>query len=29
VFLGERPSDTGWLGIALVAAGVVVLALRR
>ena len=29
VFLGERPSGTGWLGIALVAAGVVVLALRR
>ncbi len=29
VFLGERPSGTGWLGIALVAAGVVVLALRH
>ena len=28
-FLGERPSAREWLGIALVAAGVVVLALRR
>jgi transporter family protein len=28
-FLGERPSAKDWLGIALVAAGVVVLALRR
>lgn len=29
VFLGERPSGSDWLGIALVAAGVLVLALRR
>ena len=29
VFLGERPSLREWLGIALVAAGVLVLALRR
>lgn len=28
-FLGERPSGREWLGIVLVAAGVVVLALRR
>lgn len=28
-FLGERPSSREWLGIALVAAGVVVLALKR
>ena len=28
VFLGERPSGSDWLGIALVAAGVLVLALR-
>ncbi len=29
VFLGERPSARDWLGIALAAAGVAVLALRR
>ena len=29
VFLGERPSGSDWTGIALVAAGVLVLALRR
>ncbi|MFO7170969.1 MAG: EamA family transporter [Chloroflexota bacterium] len=29
IFLGERPSSREWLGIALVATGVVVLALRR
>jgi transporter family protein len=29
VFLGERPSARDWLGIALIAAGVVTLALRR
>jgi transporter family protein len=29
VFLGERPSATGWLGIALISAGAVLLALRR
>ena len=28
-FLGERPSGRDWLGIALVAAGVVLLALKR
>jgi len=28
-FLGERPSWREWLGIALVSAGVVVLAIRR
>ena len=28
-FLGERPGARGWLGIALVAAGVLVLATRR
>lgn len=28
-FLGERPSGYGWLGIGLVASGVVVLALKR
>lgn len=28
-FLGERPGARGWLGIALVAAGVLVLGLRR
>lgn len=28
-FLGERPSGRDWLGIALVAGGVLVLALRR
>jgi len=29
VFLGERPSATGWLGIALIAAGAVLLALKK
>jgi transporter family protein len=29
VFLGERPSANGWLGIGLIAAGVMVIALRR
>lgn len=29
VFLGERPSATGWLGIALIAAGAVLLAIRK
>ena len=29
LFLGERPSARDWLGIALVAAGVIVLALKR
>ncbi len=29
VFLGERPSGSSWLGIALVAAGVLVLAIKR
>ena len=29
VFLGERPSMTGWLGIALISAGAVLLAVRR
>ena len=29
VFLGERPSASSWLGIALVAAGVLVLAFKR
>ena len=29
VFLGERPSATGWLGIALISAGAVLLAVRR
>lgn len=29
VFLGERPSASGWLGIGLIAAGVMVIALRR
>ena len=29
VFLGERPSEREWLGIVLVAAGVLVLAVRR
>ena len=28
-FLGERPSGRDWLGIAFVAAGVVLLALKR
>lgn len=29
VFLGERPSATGWLGIALIAAGAVLLAIKK
>jgi len=29
VFLGERPSMSGWLGIALIAAGAVILAIKR
>jgi transporter family protein len=29
VFLGERPSLQGWLGIALIAAGAVLIALKR
>ena len=29
VFLGERPSMTGWLGIALIAAGAVLIAVKR
>jgi transporter family protein len=29
VFLGERPSATGWLGIALICAGAVLLVVRR
>jgi bacterial/archaeal transporter family protein len=29
LFLGERPSLTGWLGIVLVGAGVVVMALKK
>ncbi len=29
VFLGERPSVTGWLGIALIAAGAVLLAIKK
>ena len=29
LFLGERPSQQGWLGIGLVAMGVLVLALKR
>lgn len=29
VFLGERPSLRDWLGIALVASGVVILAIKR
>lgn len=29
VFLGERPSATGWAGIGLIAAGAVLLAVRR
>jgi transporter family protein len=28
VFLGERPSATGWLGIALIAAGAVIIAIK-
>src|ERR1700749_3979182 len=29
VFLGQRPSASGWLGIGLIAAGAVLLAIRR
>ena len=29
VFLGERPSASGWLGIALIGAGAIILALKR
>ena len=29
VFLGERPSASGWLGISLIGAGAVILALKR
>ena len=29
VFLGERPSLNGWIGIALIAAGAVLIAIRR
>ncbi len=29
VFLGERPSATGWAGIALISAGAVLLVLKR
>jgi transporter family protein len=29
VFLGERPSATGWLGISLISAGAVLLVVRR
>jgi transporter family protein len=29
VFLGERPSATGWLGIALISAGAILLVVRR
>jgi transporter family protein len=29
VFLGERPSLNGWIGIALIAAGAVVIAIKR
>jgi bacterial/archaeal transporter family protein len=29
VFLGERPSPSGWAGIALIAAGAVLIAFRR
>lgn len=29
VFLGERPSASGWLGIALIAAGAVIIAIKR
>jgi transporter family protein len=29
VFLGERPSWNGWLGIALIAAGAVLIAIKR
>src|SRR5262249_15802695 len=29
VFLGERPSATGWLGIGLIAAGAVLLAFKK
>jgi bacterial/archaeal transporter family protein len=29
VFLGERPAATGWLGIALISAGAILLVIRR
>lgn len=29
VFLGERPSQTGWLGIVLIGAGAILIALKR
>lgn len=29
VFLGERPSHNGWIGIALIAAGAVIIAVKR
>jgi transporter family protein len=29
VFLGERPSATGWLGIVLIAAGAILIVIRR
>ncbi|MDR6303527.1 transporter family protein [Nitrobacter vulgaris] len=29
VFLGERPSPNGWIGIALIAAGAVIIAVKR
>jgi len=29
VFLGERPSASGWLGIGLIAAGAIILAIKR
>jgi transporter family protein len=29
VFLGERPSASGWLGIALIGAGAIILAIKR
>jgi bacterial/archaeal transporter family protein len=29
IFLGERPSFSGWLGIALIAAGAVLIAIKR
>jgi transporter family protein len=29
VFLGERPSFSGWLGIALIAAGAVIIVFKR
>ena len=29
VFLGERPSLNGWLGIALIAAGAILIVIKR